>query len=462
MKEPTSETTFCNALTLLRFRLSRVSNFSIRADTSSPALCNQWRMNQRWFVAVDFVSTVGVVRLIGVCLSKFVRDHDHDSDHPLTSILNHSLFFTFSPFHRRETICLLTVLLFSSCTTIHRRTMTMTLKSSHNSSGNRLATGLVATTFLLSYVTGFTPSTCTTASSFGVLSSSLFSSTTANIGTAPILKSILRKPSKVLTVGVELAPTTTENSSWGDRKNELSILSMQLRKSKVSSIWVSPSQSLSPSSAASILETIVEEQKTAQGNFPGPVPVIYDASAIHDSDVSFAAMARIGVSAVAVTAKQADNLQEDDLRQGEKMMEIIWKVSSVKDIEDVMKRTCDAADAFLLDIATSGSTFDSLKDVAEALPSTCLRILSVDAMQPDGKEVEDAKKSKVELGCTSILVRKACVGDQEDLEYTQFVVGGMTSKASSEFKFSGLTGSTNGHFGGIQQNQKINWRRKQS
>mmetsp|Transcript_43293 Transcript_43293/g.104888 ORF Transcript_43293/g.104888 Transcript_43293/m.104888 type:complete len:349 (-) Transcript_43293:654-1700(-) len=348
--------------------------------------------------------------------------------------------------------------------------MTMTLKSSHAAGVFRvhLAIAVIETTLLLSYVTGFTPSTCTTASSFGLLSSSsssssLFSSTTTNIGTAPNLKSILKKPSKVLTVGVELeTTTTTEKSTWGDDKNELSILSMQLRKSKVASLWVSSSSSSSSSSITSILETIVAEQQTSKGNFPGPVPVIYDGSSIDDSDdVPFVELASIGVSAVALTAGQADNMQEDDLKQGDSMMEIIWKVSSVADVEDVMKRTGDGADAFLLDIATSGTTIGSLKDVAEALPSTCLRILSVDAMQPDGQEVEDAKKSKVDLGCNSILVRKACVGDQEDLEYTQFVVGGMTSKASSEFKFSGLTGSTNGHFGGIQQNKKINWRRKQ-
>mmetsp|Transcript_43291 Transcript_43291/g.104884 ORF Transcript_43291/g.104884 Transcript_43291/m.104884 type:complete len:351 (-) Transcript_43291:654-1706(-) len=350
--------------------------------------------------------------------------------------------------------------------------MTMTLKSSHAAGvfRIRLAIAVAATTLLLSYVTGFTPSTCTTASSFGLLSSSwsssLFSSpTTTNIGAAPNLKSILKKPSKVLTVGVGLETVMGGTSSWADDKNELSVLSMQLRKSKVSSIWVSSSSSpLSPSSSSSttsILETIVAEQQTSKGNFPGPVPVIYDSSSIDDSDVAFAELASIGVSAVALTAGQADNMQEDDLKQGDSMMEIIWKVSSVADVEDVMKRTGDEAGAFLLDIATSGTTIGSLKDVAEALPSTCLRILSVDAMQPDGQEVEDAKKSKVDLGCNSILVRKACVGDQEDLEYTQFVVGGMTSKASSEFKFSGLTGSTNGHFGGIQQNKKINWRRKQ-
>ena len=63
------------------------------------------------------------------------------------------------------------------------------------------------------------------------------------------------------------------------------------------------------------------------------------------------------------------------------------------------------------------------------------------------------------LGAASGVVMKACVGDVEDLEYAQFLVNGLTSKASSEFKFSGLTGSTNGHFGGVQANSKVSWRR---
>ena len=79
-------------------------------------------------------------------------------------------------------------------------------------------------------------------------------------------------------------------------------------------------------------------------------------------------------------------------------------------------------------------------------------------MQADGAEVEQAKELK-KLGVGSILVQNACVGDSEDLEYSSFVVGGMTSKASSEFSFSGLTGSTNGHFGGVQARGTVQWQR---
>jgi hypothetical protein len=61
-------------------------------------------------------------------------------------------------------------------------------------------------------------------------------------------------------------------------------------------------------------------------------------------------------------------------------------------------------------------------------------------MMPD--EVALAKAYKRIGGIHSILVQNAIVGDGEDLEYARYVVAGMTSKASSEFKMSTMTGST--------------------
>jgi len=50
-------------------------------------------------------------------------------------------------------------------------------------------------------------------------------------------------------------------------------------------------------------------------------------------------------------------------------------------------------------------------------------------------------------GCKAVLMEKAVVGDSEDVHYTSFCVDGLTSKASSEFKITGMTGHVNGHFG---------------
>jgi hypothetical protein len=323
-------------------------------------------------------------------------------------------------------------------------------------------------------VVGFSPtihsnarySGLTTSSSASSTSSLCSSTTTATktVGTAPYLKSALKKPSKVLTVGVEITTSNNvldgedDNSSsllWND-PNELSILSMQLRKSKVAAIWVSADFDSSTTSAYinnNILKVLVDEQATAKGNFPGPVPIIYNGPILQDDLLS--ELTNIGVSAVVVDASQMQKiiLQKQEM---ENNVEIIWKVSSVSQVKDVLEKTENQADAFLLDTLID----DEFSEIAAAIPSSCLQILAVDAMQPDGMEVDQVKKARADWGCSSALVRDACVGDTEDLEYAQFVVNGMTSKASSEFKFSGLTGSTNGHFGGIQQNQQIKWRRR--
>jgi hypothetical protein len=43
------------------------------------------------------------------------------------------------------------------------------------------------------------------------------------------------------------------------------------------------------------------------------------------------------------------------------------------------------------------------------------------------------------------IIENACIGDDKDLKYTNFVVVRLTKKASSMFAMTGLTGSTNGH-----------------
>ena len=54
----------------------------------------------------------------------------------------------------------------------------------------------------------------------------------------------------------------------------------------------------------------------------------------------------------------------------------------------------------------------------------------------------------VAAGCKALLVRRACVGDAEDVMYSKFVVKELTSKKSSSFNIDGHTGAVNGPFGG--------------
>lgn len=70
-------------------------------------------------------------------------------------------------------------------------------------------------------------------------------------------------------------------------------------------------------------------------------------------------------------------------------------------------------------------------------------------MQADNAEVARAR-SFPRGSVPSILLQKAIVGDAEDVEYCTFAVAGLTGKQSSTFHMTGLmTGSTNGHFGGV-------------
>lgn len=237
------------------------------------------------------------------------------------------------------------------------------------------------------------------------------------------LKLALQKPSKMLTVGVEYSGEALS-------PNGLATLSMQLRKIKASAIWTTNVQAI---------EEFAKEQQSARGNFPGPIPIIY-------TGVEVEAAIAAGATAVAL------NLGEWSVEPG--TADVVYKVSSLQDVESVLAATDNTAQAFLF----QGVSAEDLPPIISTLAPGTLCIASVDAMLPDGAEVEQAKALK-KSGIHSVVVQQACIGDIEDLKYTQFVVGGMTSKASSAFQFSGLTGSTNGHFGGFQSSATVKWQR---
>lgn len=197
------------------------------------------------------------------------------------------------------------------------------------------------------------------------------------------------------------------------------------------------------------------EQETAKGNFPGPIPIVYHG----DLSSSLTDVSEAGAAAVVIDtgSPEALSFAESASSTG---VETIWKVSSVEQAQKVLESTNDSADVFMLDIPldeADGATL--IPQIIEILPKSSMSIAVLqDPMQEDGAEIETGKGFK-SMGCASVFVKKACVGDKEDIDYASFVVSGLTSKASKEFKFSGLTGSTNGHFGGIQSNSSVKWER---
>ena len=273
----------------------------------------------------------------------------------------------------------------------------------------------------------------------GVSSTRLFSSATT-VGTAPVLKSLLKKPSKVLTIGVEYSPQQSEDVV--EDEGSLEVLSMKLRQqAKVAFIVCSN---------LSTLKLLSKEQETAKGNFPGPVPIVCDG------EFSVNDLSEAGAAAVVIDAGSAEALflAESASSVG---LETIWKVSTVEEAKQVLESTNELADVFLLNIQEDSTA--AILEIIEALPKSSMSIATLyDPMQQDGAEIEKGKEFK-SMGCASVFVKQACVGDKEDIDYASFLVSGLTSKASKEFKFSGLTGSTNGHFGGIQVNSSVKWER---
>ena len=53
------------------------------------------------------------------------------------------------------------------------------------------------------------------------------------------------------------------------------------------------------------------------------------------------------------------------------------------------------------------------------------------------------------------------MGDDEDIKYLQHAIEGINKKSSSSFSMTGLTGSTNGHFGVASHDGDVKWRRNE-
>lgn len=179
---------------------------------------------------------------------------------------------------------------------------------------------------------------------------------------------------------------------------EVATRSMQLRKLGVAA--------LSTACLVTAAE-LVREQASAKGSFPGPCPVLYTGDEVDKA-------CEIGVSAVVVSGGSSVDNGEVSLLEWDAEMQAVDEESGVV-------------------------------------------LASVDAMQPENAELQ----VKGRPGITAVLVRHAIVGDSEDLEYAQFMVDGLTKKRSSTFNMSGLTGSANGHFGGVASSTKKKWLRKQ-
>jgi hypothetical protein len=258
----------------------------------------------------------------------------------------------------------------------------------------------------------------------------------------------LKKPSKTLSVILDCNLDHDDDDDDDDDNNHenspqiVSLVSMQLRKIQASALHTSNLK---------IAEALVSEQATARGDFPGPCPVLYSSSGHCDYEKAI----QMGVSGILGTHDQLSSISSPP------HVAKIYQVSSPDDVLTILQldnpeNTVIRNNHYFFCV---DGTFDTIQDILNVIPlSESVVIASMTSMQDDNQEIRLGKELQA-MGVMSILMKGACVGDNEDIEYASFVINGLTKKRSSKFNMSGLTGSTNGHFGGIASSTITTWLR---
>ena len=216
-----------------------------------------------------------------------------------------------------------------------------------------------------------------------------------------LLRSALVSPGKAVSVSIE----------YSGAAEAIDELSQELRKAKAAAIWCDD---------VDAVKCFADEQATAKGDFPGPLPVVYTGADRQNA---------VEAGAAAVVADAGEDVGD--------AAPVIWRVTS--DNAADAAAAAGEGDAFLFDASCTS-------EVVSALPAKAVAVASVAAMQEDEAEVETGRACR-DAGAAGVLLRGACVGDDEDIKYARHAVGLLRSKRSSSFAMDGFTGSTNGHFG---------------
>ena len=271
-------------------------------------------------------------------------------------------------------------------------------------------------------------------------STSSFQPTQSSLDKLDSLKLSIKKP-RGASVGVECSQLDKELSD-----GDLNILSMQLRRSaKAAAIWSSDVESI---------EKLVKEQESARGDFPGPLPVIYSGS-IADVNV-VKTVVEGGVTAIVADYKESLGEEVSALLND---VGIIWRVSSLDELNELQSE--NVGNVILLSKnVLPASVDDSSDELAENLSNnkSSVTIAQLQSMMPANAEIQ-LGKHLAKLGVKSLVLEDACVGDEEDLKYTAYAIEELNKKSSSSFSMTGLTGSTNGHFGVSSHGGEVKWRR---
>lgn len=335
-----------------------------------------------------------------------------------------------------------------------------------------------------------------------------------------LLKQALKKM-RGSSVSISYAKDTSTSASESISSMDLEILSQELRKSaKVSSIFTNDLYALQQFSNEQKLAA-----GNFPGPCPiiyyNPGVNALESTSIQSVIENGASGIVLDVSSIKSLSDNQNNNSNNNLLD-DTDIEIICDVQSVDDIKEAVSIGYNYI--FLIS-ATSNHQYNDkeekgeddkdnddnsqIKEMLSAVPSNAVVLCSLEAMQPNsheitrGKEALSVSVSSPTAGDTSVnssststsssnksgsfssslqappplptttslaaskkvhglLIENACVGDDEDVKYTCFAVNSITKKSSSTFAMTGLTGSTNGHFGTMSDNASIEnakWKR---
>ena len=253
----------------------------------------------------------------------------------------------------------------------------------------------------------------------------------ASVFKGPLLKAF-NKPSGALAIAVEYEPT-----------KELSVidlewLSLELRKSKACAIFTKSS-----------IPILAAEQRKAKGNFPGPVPIVSTAISASKSDVDSAKSS--GASGIILrpwsdTVAVPPSISDLADYAASQMIETLWEVGTAEQAKSAV--AAGASILFLTPEAAEAAASDSAAALAwREVAGGAAAVAPLRAMQAGNAEAAAAAALRAAGAAGAVVLSGACVGDGEDAEYARWAVEALSSKASREFRITGMTGHVNGHYG---------------
>ena len=214
-----------------------------------------------------------------------------------------------------------------------------------------------------------------------------------------------------LTVSCDVAP--------GDAK-----ISKILRRIGIATIFASSDN----------LGAFCEEQQSAKGDFPGPVPVMLREAGVTTESIAAAKDAGAAGIVLPLASLGAGSASELAVAASAADLEVMWEVRSLTEYDEALSA---GAEAFL--VSGVEDTFGTAPDFWRALPKGATLVAEVQALQERNSEIGLARELGA-AGCRAVMLAGACTGGEQDHKYVDAATRALRSKGSQTFQVPGLTG----------------------